>query len=250
VAARQTGGLRAIPQAIGRGRDKVVHAARRRFPTVAVTGMTGVGKTELVEHLSGHGSPQSNDAGSAVMEKRMQRGHRFTGFRFRVVPGENAATRLGALDDVFHDHPVDGVLHVVANGHATGRRAAGTTGVAAVTREDQLQRELDDWTVTAHRIASMAVRREHPIWLIIVVTKVDLYPDSIDQVVRSYSPGSGTPFGDRLDELRALAGGARLAIDVLPACSRLEGDSRIDKKTRDAYLDRLEMRMAQFSGHR
>ncbi len=182
--------------------------------------------------------------------QRMQRGHRFTGFRFRVVPGENAATRLGALDDVFHDHPVDGVLHVVANGHATGRRAAGTTGVADVTREDQLQRELDDWTVTAHRIASMAVRREHPIWLIIVVTKVDLYPDSIDQVVRSYSPGSGTPFGDRLDELRALAGGARLAIDVLPACSRLEGDSRIDKKTRDAYLDRLEMRMAQFSGHR
>jgi hypothetical protein len=217
-----------------RGRDRLAGVLQHRYPTVAVTGMTGVGKTELVDHLCGRSAPGRAESGSAVMERRVRRDRRLRGFRFRVVPGENAATRLGALDEVFHDHPVDGLLHVVANGHATGRRPAGTTGTAAADREQQLARELEDWTVTAHRIAAMAVRRSHPTWLVVVVTKVDLYPDEIEEVVRSYSPGSGTPFGDRLDELRALAGAAKLSVDVLPACSHLEDGSAVTRKQRDA----------------
>jgi hypothetical protein len=35
-----------------------------------------------------------------------------------------------------------------------------------------------------------------------------------------YSPGSGTPFGDKVDALRALAGGAKLSIDVLRVSSQ------------------------------
>jgi hypothetical protein len=240
---------RAVSGALGRGRERVTGVFQRRYPTVAVTGMTGVGKTELVDHLVGRATPEgTSESGSAVMERRVRRGRRLTGFRFRVVPGENAATRLGALDEVFHDDPVDGVLHVVAHGHATGRRTAGTTGPAVVDREAQLAAELEDWTVTAHRIAAMAVRRAHPTWLVVVVTKVDLYADRVDDVVRSYSPGSGTPFGDRLDELRALAGAAKLSIDVLPACSHIDGDA-VSPKQRDAYLAALETRMAQLSGH-
>jgi hypothetical protein len=240
---------RAVTRPLERGRERLAGLVQHRYPTVAVTGMTGAGKTELVDHLCGRTSGATAESGSAVMERRVQRGRRLRGFRFRVVPGENAATRLGALDEVFHDDPVDGVLHVVANGLATGRRTAGTTGVAVVGREEQLARELEDWTVTAHRIASMSVRRTKPTWLVVVVTKADLYADSVDEVVRSYSPGSGTPFGDRMDELRALAGAAKLSIDVLPACSHLDEGSTLDQAVRDAYLSALEARMAQLSGH-
>jgi hypothetical protein len=231
--------------------ERLSRLLRDRYPMVAVTGMTGVGKSQLVDRLTRRSAGEAvAEVGSAVMERRTRRGAKLHGFRFLVVPGDNAATRLGALDEVFHDEPVDGVIHVVANGHATPRRAAGTTGVAAATREEQLAAELEDWTITSHRIASMAVRRHKPIWLIIAVTKTDLYPGDIDEVVRYYSPGSGSPFAERVDALRALAGGAKLSIDVL-AVSSQGGDrkSPLPEKRADAMVDALADRLGQLSGH-
>jgi hypothetical protein len=203
--------------------------------------MTGVGKTQLADRLARRASADGvGEVGSAVMERRTRRTRRLQGFRFLVVPGDNAATRLGALDEVFHDEPVDGVIHVVANGYATPRRTAGTTGTASATREQQLAAELEDWAITSHRIASMAVRRDRPVWLVIAVTKADLYPDDVDAAVDYYSPGGGSPFGDKVDELRALAGGAKLSVDVLAVSSQGRDRKR---------LDALAARLAQLSGH-
>ena len=247
------GALAALSQAP----ERASRLLRHRYPTVAVTGMTGVGKTRLADRLSRRASAQAEaadragaDVGSATMERRTRRNARLRGYRFRVVPGENAATRLGALDEVFHDEPVDGVLHVVANGHATPRRTGGTSGAGVATREEQLAAELEDWSITAHRIASMAVRRERPTWLVVAVTKADLFADDVDAAVHYYSPGSGSPFGDKLDELRALAGGAKLSIDVLPVCSQGGGrKSPMPDKACADLLGRLELRLAQLSGH-
>ena len=96
----------------------------------------------------------------------------------------------------------------------------------------------------------MAVRRERPTWLVIAVTKADLFADDVDAAVHYYSPGSGSPFGDKLDELRALAGGAKLSIDVLPVCAPAGGGSAsAAEQACTDLLGRLELRLAQLSGH-
>ncbi len=246
-AGLATGALTAlstVPQKIG-------PLFRRRYPTVAVTGMTGAGKTMLADRLARRSTNSTaGDVGSATLERRTRKTSKMNGFRFLVVPGDNAATRLGALDEVFHDEPVDGIVHVVANGYATPRPVGGVTGTAVATREEQLAAELEDWTITAHRIAAMAVRRDKPVWLIIAVTKADLYPGELDAAVRYYSPGGGSPFGEKVEELRALAGKAKLSVDVLPVCS--EGGSRksaMSAKRCGALVDALALRMGQLSGH-
>jgi hypothetical protein len=244
IAGGVLSGLASAPERLSR-------LLRTRFPTVAITGMTGVGKTQLADRLAGRTTGAGvAEVGSAVMERRTRRSPRLHGFRLLVVPGDNAATRLGALDVVFHDEPVDGVIHVVANGYATPRRTAGTTGPASATREEQLAAELGDWAITSHRIASMAVRRDKPVWLVIAVTKTDLYAEEVDDVVHYYSPGSGSPFGDKVDELRALAGGAKLSVDVLPVSSQ-GGDrkSALSAGRASEMVDALAARLAQLSGH-
>ncbi|HBO54132.1 MAG TPA: hypothetical protein DD664_03000, partial [Janibacter terrae] len=72
--------------------------------------------------------------------------------------------------------------------------------------------------------------------------------------VRYYSPGSGSPFADKLDELRSLAGGARLSVDVLLMCSEPDQSGskaarKDDTRRCSALLTALEARMAQLAGH-
>ena len=126
------GALAALSQAP----ERASRLLRHRYPTVAVTGMTGVGKTRLADRLSRRASAQSSaeegqEVGSAVMERRTRRNARLRGYRFRVVPGENAATRLGALDEVFHDEPVDGVLHVIAQSSSSAASCSSRVARAA-----------------------------------------------------------------------------------------------------------------------
>ena len=42
----------------------------------------------------------------------------------------------------------------------------------------------------------------------------------MDDVVRYYSPGTGSPFAAKVDALRTLAGVAKLSIDVPPVSSQ------------------------------
>ena len=56
AAGIRVGVASAVTALAGSG-AKLTHVFRRRFPVVAVTGMTGVGKTRLVDRLARHTTP-------------------------------------------------------------------------------------------------------------------------------------------------------------------------------------------------
>src|SRR5438477_4920821 len=85
---------------------------------VAFTGAAGVGKTVLLDHLSGHAfkagyqppaqSQKDEKAGISEHRKRI---------RLVTIPGQTSGPRFEAFKKVMSDkETVDGIIHVVANG--------------------------------------------------------------------------------------------------------------------------------------
>ena len=235
-----------------RGGQQLRHVLQRRYPTVAVTGMTGVGKTVAGRPpvppdvgaragrvgLGGDGvpgparRPACAASASAWCPARTPR------------PGSVRSTRCSTTS------PSTGscTWWPTATPPAAGYRGHDRARLSPPGRCSS-PRELEDWTITAHRIASMAVRREPfpPGWSSWSPRRPVRRTTSTTWCATT-RPGSGTPFADRLDELRPLAGAAKLSIDVLPVCSTIEGDA-VTVRQRDAYLAALESRMAQLAGH-
>src|SRR5207253_308276 len=84
---------------------------------LAITGMEGIGKTVLRDLLVG--TALKDDYQKPTRSQKLEKGRVRLGQRIlmNVVPGQEAHPRYVALDELFHSKkPIDGVIHVVANG--------------------------------------------------------------------------------------------------------------------------------------
>lgn len=230
--------------------------------SIAVTGMAGAGKTVLFDFLSGKGfeagykPPGQSEAKEAAKMKA-------SGKRYRVttVPGQQSQPREETLDDLFKGKdPVDGVLHVVANGFATKRTAAAKEqmkgfGIKTLKdyRDQLLREELADLASTCAAIRESHKRHHKPSWMIVVADKIDLYHDEANAARDYYAPGANNPFGNQIRDLIADVGKLFLRWDdTLPLCTYIEkfeweGEKRenqLDPSDRNAYfmqfLERLK----------
>lgn len=234
---------------------------RNRNPIVAVTGLPGAGKTVLSKQLrSSKRDYTPLSSGSPVMEKVLLR-KGLRSVRFRVVPGEVVPARRKALEELFHDKPVDGVIHVVANGYATPRSVAGRAedpGTSlAQYRELQLAREVDDFHAMRQEISSLVAKSSRPMWLLIAVAKTDLYETELDDVISYYTSSPNSPFVQQLNTLLSEVGSDNLKVAVMPFYSIIEDfkwnghkiNTNGTVEQRDKYLDSLVERTRQLVGH-
>jgi hypothetical protein len=245
-----------------RARERVPDLYRTRSPIVAVTGLPGTGKTVLVQQLcSSKGEYEPLPYESVVVEKRSVR-FGLRGMRFRVVPGGEVASRQVGFRQLFHDDPVDGVIHVVADGLATPRPGSpaaaiddrGLDGYRALQREN----EVEDFRDTAAHIASLVSASPRPVWLLVAVTKTDLlHPVMAADVVENYYSLNGhSPFATELRDLRRMVGEGNLTTAVMPVYAMAE-DFRYKGETirtrgstadRDDRLDRFRNRLRHLTG--
>ncbi|HEV2860698.1 MAG TPA: GTPase [Pyrinomonadaceae bacterium] len=200
--------------------------------SIAITGMAGVGKTVLFDYLSseayerGYKPPgRSEDEETGKVTAAGQR------IGFRTIPGQSAMPRREAIDKIFlGKKPVDGVIHVVANGFIEIRKQVSRQTLIRDASLDTLEKfrsfylgeELKDLHETCEIIRQSYQKHRKPAWVLVAVTKADLFYADIAQAERYYSPEGDGEFSQRMEILRSQIGWDNIRWDALPVCAWLE----------------------------
>jgi hypothetical protein len=227
--------------------------------SIAVTGMAGVGKTVLFDHLGGEayklgykppGKSEEEESG-----KVSAKGKRIG---FRIIPGDSASPRRESIDGLFlGKKPVDGVIHVVANGYIETRKRVARTALVEDFKLDTLQKyrefhlneELKDLHETCELIRQSCKKHRKPTWLLVAVTKADLFYAKIEEAEEYYSPEGAGDFSRRIKLLQSQVGSDNLRWDARPACAWLD-DFEWNGETQPSTLklDARDHYIASFAG--
>jgi hypothetical protein len=234
--------------------ERVANLLLGKKRTLAFTGMQGVGKTVLFDHLTGRAyrrgykplgrSRRVETASLKVPQRRL---------RMSVVPGQVDNVRLHATDNLFRGKKtVHGVIHVVANGFVEVRTQAARDALVkearleSVTdfRNHQLSAELADLDLTCELIRNAIRESNRPTWMLVAVDKVDLYYPEISRTEEYYAPSAKSRFTERLELLQQQVGTDRFTWDAVPVCAWLEDfhwngstvPSTLKPHERDHYL--------------
>jgi hypothetical protein len=231
---------------------------------VAFTGCAGVGKTVLLDHLSGIafrlGYKPPEESQSEETARVSEVGKRI---RLVTVPGQDSGPRYEALNRLLiEEYPLDGVIHVVANGFRTIRNE---TAKKVLLEERQIETiddylreqelvELDDLRRTCQFIRQSHQRHHRPAWLIVAVAKADLYYDQLDAARIKYSPLGKSDFTRILNDLRDTIGRDFFRWEAAPVCAWLESftwnnqtvKSELQIDARDHYLATFATKLSAF----
>ncbi len=224
--------------------------------TIVITGLPGVGKTVLSDYLTdvaykrGYTSPlKSEDVETRRTSIQKQR------LDFKVIPGQDSPQRNKALDEFFdvdEDYSIDGVIHVVANGlsrvgGAFSQQLRSGTSLQAYQQE-RLAEEIADLSEICEKIRKSFRNNRKLAWLLVAVTKVDLYYDAIETARDRYSIQGQSDFSNRLRTLSNQVGSDNFTWDALPFCGRLD-DFNLDGQVYSPQLreQQRDHYIAQFS---
>lgn len=231
---------------------------------IAFTGMSGAGKTVLFDHLRGDAFKQGYQppATSESVEKGkiLSPKQRLSAF---VLPGQDESPRRQGIEDIFLSKKgVDGVVHVVSNGFIDIRSRVARESLIKDTklttiedfRQAQLKRELSDLDDVCNILRTSIQKHRKPKWLLIAVTKADLFYDKIAEAEEYYSPHGNSEFVERLRTLQSQVGTDNFRWASIPVCSWLEdfewnGENRpsvLKPNQRDHYIALLAEKMANY----
>ncbi|MHB1561915.1 MAG: hypothetical protein ACYC61_31080 [Isosphaeraceae bacterium] len=233
---------------------------------IAFTGRPGVGKSVLFDYLRhkadarGYKPPPPSESVETAKIKA-------PGIRvdLSVIPGDHSSPRREALLDLFNPKdPVHGVIHVVADGFTEIRGQYSPEVVAEMGklatieqfRNRQKRLELEDLDETCEAIRDAIRRSKEPSWMIVAVTKIDLYYSEMAAARNYYSPSGKGAFAKRLRRLQSQVGSDNFRWMAVPVCAELKDftwndqvvSSALDERARDEYIQDFSNTLERYCG--
>jgi hypothetical protein len=203
-----------------------------------------------VAYKRGYTSPLKSEdletRGTSIQKQRLD---------FNVIPGQDSPQRNNALDELFTGNTspdIDGVIHVVTNGMSWIRSGfSQQLRIGSSLQDYQQERlieEVEDLRQVCELIRKSIRKNRQPSWLLVAVTKVDLYYDRIEAARDRYSIQGQSDFSDQIKILSNQVGSDNFRWDALPFCGRLDdftlGDQTYSPQLRETQRDHY---IAQFS---
>ncbi len=212
--------------------ERIVTKIRGKKIEIAVTGLSGTGKTVLLDHLTGQAFNRGyNPPGRS---RSPEIGHMpAKGFRIglNTIPGQGSHIRRTATTKIFRARrPVDGVIHVVSNGYISERETAAReilqedlniTSVELL-RKHFLEEELRDLDQMLELIRDSLKQSRKPTWLIVAVAKFDLFYDKSVDVEKYYSPSGNSVFTNKMQQFLDQVGSDNFGWEAVPVAAWLE----------------------------
>ncbi len=238
--------------------ERIVTQIKGKKIEIAVTGLSGAGKTVLLDHLTGQayhrGYTPPGRSRSAETGKMSAKGFRLG---LSTIPGQDSYVRQTAIANIFEaKRPVDGVIHVVSNGYIEEREAAAREVLIEdlhITTVEQLRRhfleeELRDLDATLGLLRSSFRKSRKPKWLIVAVAKSDLFYDKILEAQRYYSSSGNSVFTERMHRFLGQVGSDNFGWEAAPVATRIE-DFRWGRETVPSQLkpDQCDHFVGQFA---
>ena len=230
---------------------------------IAFLGATGVGKTVLLDYLSGKGYnkgyvPSRELSANTETEKLTYADRKTT---IVVVPGQSSRERIVSLNEL-RQKPVDGIVYVVANGFATVRDPNVAKTISSICsdvnsyRKYKLQEELEDIKEVSKFVIDSWSQHQKPTWILVVPTKLDLYSEKVEveKVFSYYAPGGQSEFVNAVESIRLKVGENNLIWDMSPVFTWSEefswnGEvvaSKLDQVKRDNLLSHFESKLEKY----
>lgn len=223
--------------------------------SVAFVGPGGIGKTVLLDHLTG-AAFKSNYKIPGQSRRQESGKTKADGNRIAIVvaPGQGGP-QVDSFSNIFDGKKgVDGIVFVAGNGLVSLRRndaiqqniQAGLDSVEKWRAKNQ-EAELKYLREVAANIRASNNKSGKPKWMLVAATKADLLFDDLPNIERYYSPHCDSEFSKVLDDLVVALGTDNFDWEAVPVCSALDDfswgnevmQSRLDEAARDHYLSQF-----------
>jgi GTPase SAR1 family protein len=193
---------------------------------IVVLGRPAVGKSVLASKLYGEANDFSwelPDTSSEVESRAIQLGE-WTSL-VRVIPGQiNTKSDIG-IDEAFNKHgELQGVMFVTDWGF-TGVRdntlkesMIKNQGIDTLEklRQHNLKSELAYFRRACDKVREAYSNGRKIKWVLIVVNKVDLFPESVEEAMNYYSSNPDSPFAEILNETLKSIGELNIKCSIMP----------------------------------